>query len=75
MKKKNYSKILLFLMCFMISALIAMDFYLIMYSRGNQNLIPELILFASLFLEIGLLLQISRMNGSVLTGSEEMNLQ
>lgn len=55
MNKRKYSKILLLLMCTMISALIAINFYMIMYTRNKQEFIPEMMTLISLFLEIVLL--------------------
>lgn len=55
MRKKEYSRILLLLMCTILVALIGINFYLIAYTRGNRQLIPELLLLVNLFLEILLL--------------------
>lgn len=55
MNKRKYSKILLVVMSIMICVLIGIQFYLTLYMRRQQELLPEILTWFCLFLEIGLL--------------------
>ena len=55
MNKRKYSKILLLVMSIMICVLIGIQFYLTLYMRRQQELLPEILTWFCLFLEIGLL--------------------
>lgn len=55
MNKTKYSKILLWVMSFLICILIAIQFYLIAYIRKQQDFQPEVFALGALFVEIVLL--------------------